>query len=63
MRWFDPIVADEPDFFPAGFLSVLIAREAHDLTLAKKRLGLLRAPDPATQKWKDILAGALGGKP
>lgn len=63
LRELDRIAASEPDSFPAGFLKVLMALEEHDDPLAKKRFGLLRAPDPATQKWKDALAGACGGKP
>lgn len=62
-HFLDQITSTDPDFFPAGFLKVLMALDAKDQAVAGKRLAVLRAPDPATQKWKDILAVAVGGKP
>lgn len=59
----DQIAARHADFFPAGFLRILMALEARDRTAAQARLALLRAPDSEAQIWKDILARALGGKP
>lgn len=58
-QFLDQISATDSDSFSAGFLRVLIALEAHDGLLARKRLALLNAPDPETQKWKDILETAI----
>lgn len=58
-QFLDQISATDSDSFSAGFLRVLIALEAHDGLLARKRLALLKAPDPETQKWKDILETAI----
>ena len=59
----DQIDARKAGYFPAGFLRIQMALEAHDTLLARKQLALLQAPDSETQKWKDILTRAAGGKP
>ncbi len=63
VQFLDQIAVRSADDFPAGFLRVLMALEARDIPLAKNRLALLRAPDPETQKWKDILTRSVGTKP
>lgn len=67
-RLLDQILATDPDAFPAGFLKVLMAMDVPDVVLAKRRLAVLRAPDNASKKWKDIVETALvsravGGHP
>lgn len=62
-QFLDQIAARNATYFPAGFLKILMAIEAHDKRSAQNRLALLRAPDPETQKWKDILVRSVGEKP
>lgn len=61
-QFLDQIAAIDVDSFSAGFLRVLVALEAHDGFLARKRLALLSAPDPETQKWKNILETAISSR-
>lgn len=67
-RFLDELTGLDPDFFPAGFLKIVLDVDAHDEKGARRQLGRLNAPDPGTQQWKDVLetamsARAAGGKP